>query len=265
MTGRPSIELWFADLAHLAAPMAALEAHDPLAPTAELEALDGPRRIARMTLRRLLARTFGRTFARTPFRTGPHGKPFVDGLPGDFNVSHTVGPAAPGGCALIGIGRATVIGVDMETTRTVRLDERRRAMIIAAAIALGDGADLPGSDEDRVLQAWARLEAWGKADGRGIGRTLVKLGIWGRPRDQSFVEAATSSPISNEPIRVHDVAVSPALFAAAAMPRSHAPPSVRFLPTDAAALAAVLSAPDDAANPALTSPPGRGTRGRIGA
>ncbi len=264
MTG-PATELWFADLAQLAAPLAALEAHDPLAPTAELEALDGPRRIARITLRRLLARTFGRNFARIPFRAGLHGKPFVDGLPGDFNVSHTVGPVAPGGCALIGIGHATAIGVDLETVRTVRLDERRRGMIIAAAIALGDGADLPGSDEDRVLQAWARLEAWGKADGRGIGRTLVRLGIWGRPREQSSAEVSRPSPISNEPIRVHDVAVGPALFAAVAMARSVLPPPVRFLPTDAAALAAVLSVPDDAAIPALTLPPGRGTRGRIGA
>ena len=264
MTG-PSTELWFADLAQLAAPLAALEARDPLAPAAELETLDGPRRIARMTLRRLLARTFGSNVARTPLRAGPHGKPFLDELPGDFNVSHTIGPAAPGGCALIGIGHATAIGVDLETVRTVRLDERRRTMIIAAAIALGDGAELPGRDEDRVLQAWARLEAWGKADGRGIGHTLVKLGIWGRPREQASAGASKPSPISNEPIVVHDVAVGPALFAAVAMPRSHSPPPVRFLPTDAAALAAVLSAPHDTANPALTSPSGRGTRGRIGA
>jgi phosphopantetheinyl transferase len=264
MTG-PSIDLWFADLAQLADPLTALEARDPLAPAAELEALDGPRRIARMTLRRLLARTFGRDFARTPFSAGPHGKPILDGLPGDFNVSHTIGPVAPGGCALIGIGHATAIGVDLEAARTVRLDERRRTMIIAAAIALGDGADLPGSDEDRVLHAWARLEAWGKADGRGIGRTLVKLGIWGRPREQSSLEASTPSPLSNEPIRVHDVAVGPALFAAVAMAPSYTPPPVRFLPKGAAALAAVLSAPDDAAIPALTLPPGRGTRGQIGA
>lgn len=246
MTGE-AIELWLVDLDALAKPLAELETRDPHGPPGEFDGLDASRRVARMALRRLLARSFGRPLAAQPFQAGPHGKPKLAGLAGDFNVSHTFLEAPPRSgaanearaIALIGLGRVASIGVDIEPLRTVRMDARRRAAIIAAGTAVADGAPLPADEEIAVIQAWARLEAWGKADGRGIGRTLSHFGIWGRGSASADVSMQSQG---DEPI-AHDIAAAPGLLAAVALPRGIRPPSVMALPVDPAALDEILAQP----------------------
>lgn len=246
MTGE-AIELWLIDLDALREPLAELETRDPHCPPGEIDALDGSRRVARMALRRLLARIFGRHLAVQPFQAGPHGKPKLAGLAGEFNVSHTSfrAPSISGAAnearavALIGLGRVASIGVDIEPLRTVRMDARRRAAIIAAGTAVAEGAPLLDDEEIAVIQAWARLEAWGKANGRGIGRTLSHFGIWGR----GGASAVASMQSQGDELIVHDIAAAPGLFAAVALPRGVGPPSVLALPVDPEALDEILAHP----------------------
>jgi 4'-phosphopantetheinyl transferase len=234
-------EVWLARLDTLAEVLAELEACDPLYPAAELAAFDPFRHAARQLLRRLIARTFGRSFAGVPFTAGPHGKPNIPGLPGDFNLSHT-GSLETGGFALIGVCSAGSIGVDLEQRRSVRLDDRRRAMIAEAAIRAAGGAELPADDEARILQAWVRLEAWGKAEGRGIGRTLTHFGIWGRETGASSVSKEAGGPA----LVVFDVDAGPGLWGAVAVPRGYRRPQLRAVPADPAAARLLLTGPPDA-------------------
>ena len=234
-------EVWFARIDTLAEVLAELELRDPLCPAAELAAFDPFRRAARQLLRRLIARMFGRSFAGVPFTAGPHGKPCIPGLRGDFNLSHT-GSLETGGFALIGLCPAGSIGVDLEQVRSVRLDDRRRAMIAEAAIRAASGAELPADDEARILQAWVRLEAWGKAEGRGIGRTLTNFGIWGREAGASSASNQAGDPA----LVVFDVDAGPGLWGAVAVPRGYRRPQLRTIPGDPVAARLLLDEQPDA-------------------
>jgi hypothetical protein len=236
-------ELWIAQLDAVAEPLAELETCDPLCPAGELTGFDPARRAARQLLRRLILRTFGRSFAQCPFAAGPHGKPKVPGLSGDFNLSHTVSPDA-GAFALIGMARAGSIGVDLEQRRIVRAGARRRSMILEAAIRAADGAELPRDEEARILQAWVRLEAWGKAEGRGIGRTLTHFGIRGGGRSASAAPG-TADAGAIDPV-VFDIDAGPALFGAVALPRGSRRPVLRSVPADATAAFALLAGQPEA-------------------
>jgi 4'-phosphopantetheinyl transferase len=229
------IELWIARLDALALPLGELESSDPLCPAGELDGFDAPRRLARQLLRRLIARVFGRTFATLPFAAGPHGKPYLPGLPGDFNLSHTVTEDA-GAFALVGVGHAAAIGVDLEPRRAVRIDARRRASIIEAGIRAAGGADLPAHDHERILQAWVRLEAWGKANGRGIGRTLTHFGVWGRASGAPDAPDARS-----DALMVFDVDAGPGLRGAIALPQGTRLPPLRAVPVNPAEVRQLLA------------------------
>ena len=220
------IELWIARLDDLASPLDELESREPLCPVGELDGFDPPRRAARQLLRRLIARVFGRTFAKLPFAAGPHGKPRLPGLPGDFNLSHTVTDGA-GAFALVGVGRAAAIGVDLEPRRAVRLDARRRALIIEAGRRAAGGADLPAHEDERILQAWVRLEAWGKANGQGIGRTLTHFGVWGRASG-----ALVTPDAESDALVVYDVDAGPGLRGAIALPQGTRLPPLRAVPVN---------------------------------
>ncbi|OYX98510.1 MAG: hypothetical protein B7Y80_15905 [Hyphomicrobium sp. 32-62-53] len=249
------VELWIAALDDLEPLLLELDRTDPLgALAADNTGLTGARRVARSLLLRLIARRFGRAVAAQAFAIGPHGKPVLAGLDGDFNLSHTT--AVDGqSFALIGLGRVAAIGVDLEPARTVRLDERRRDLIVNAALAVGDGAALPVSDEARTLQAWARLEAWGKADGRGIGRTLTHFRIWGRGQST----AASTDP----DLVVYDLDAGAGLFAAVALPRGAGRPKLLSVPTDLPSLRAFLAPSGPGSNSGVDLAPGAGQKGTV--
>jgi hypothetical protein len=258
--GSAHIELWFGDLEALAEPLLTLDEDAPLLTAGERESLSGTRRTARMALRLLIGRFFGSRWASQPFAAGAHGKPTLPGLAGDFNIAHTAS------AALVGLGCVTAIGVDLEPLRQVRLDARRRLAIAEAAIRVADGADLPIMDEARTLQAWARLEALGKADGLGIGRTLSRLGVWGRPIPIPAAGSYTSEdPDGSAPIAVRDVLAGAGFYAAVAVPRGTAVPSLRSLPLQLPALAAIRAGASPEPNSAVDLGPAAGHKGRIGA
>lgn len=248
---RPSVELWLADVAALAQPLADLDACDPLLTADERADLAGPRRAARMALRLLLGRMFGRAAASSVFMSAGHGKPSLAGLQGDFNLAHS------GTLALIGIATAGPIGVDLESARSVRLDTRRRDAIAAASIRLAGGIDLPAGEDARMLQAWARLEAYGKASGQGIGRTLVQLGIWGRPKDEAVPPGASDSL----GLAVHDVDAGTGQHAAVALRAGVALPPLWHLPADASALSAIRNGAALPPNSGVDLRPGAGQKG----
>ena len=254
------VELWLAALDDLAGPLSDIERADPLGRVAtDDDGLTGARGVARSLLRRLIARTFGRAVASLPFAAGPHGKPKLAGLGGDFNLAHTttVDGRSHG---LIGLGPVAAIGVDLEPQRIVRLDTRRRELIIEAALAVADGVGLPDSDDARILQAWARLEAWGKADGRGIGRTLRHFGIWGGGGADAPVDLGARK---SGALVVHDVDAGAGLFAAVALPRGVSPPKLLFMPTDLPSLLAILAASGPGANSGVDLAPGAGQKGTV--
>ncbi len=257
MVSDPAAELWLARLDAIAEPLAGLEAADALSPAGDLEGLDASRRAARLLLRRLVARMFGRGVAAQPFATGAHGKPSLPGLAGDFNLSHTLA-AGYGPVALIGLGRVRAIGVDVEPLRTVRIDARRRSMIVAAAQHVSCGAPLPENDDARIVQAWARLEAWGKADGRGIGRTLTHFGVLG-PAARSFAPA-DAVPAERGDLTVSDVDAGPSLFAAVALMRGETIPPVRHL-RDAAELVSALAGGEAVGKSGVDLAAGAGQKG----
>ena len=130
-------------------------------------------------------------------------------------------------------------------------------LILDAARAVGSGDPLPELDAPRMLQAWARLEAWGKADGRGIGRTLTHFGIRGSV-DVSLNVAAQQGC---DGIWVHDLPVGSELFAAVALPTGVARPSVKVLPSDPIALDSLLHASGGPPNSGVDLAPGAGQKG----
>jgi 4'-phosphopantetheinyl transferase len=264
VAGAAPVELWLADLDRLAGPLTALDDDAPLLGAYERAQLGGRRRIARLALRLLLERAFGAAIARAPFQSGGHGKPTLPGLTGDFNLSHA------GSHALIGLGTATSVGVDLEPIREVRMNAARRAAIADAAVRVADGAALPPNEDARTLQAWTRLEALAKADGQGIGRTLARLGVWGRPSAAAPLPPANAAPDTvRADLVVHDVAAGSGLHAAVALPRGIVPPALQHLPAGTDALAAIRTgaspAPESGPNSGVDLAPAPRQKGHAGA
>lgn len=124
-----------------------------------------------IALRILVAALLGKRYARAAMVRPLGGKPRLSGVPIAFNLSHS------GPFGLVGISRRGRVGVDIEDARSLPMTPRNRARLVEAADALArQGALLPERDAD-VLQAWTRLEAFSKATGRGINRTLADFGI----------------------------------------------------------------------------------------
>jgi hypothetical protein len=99
----------------------------------------------------------------------------------------------------------------------LRLSERRRTELIAAATGLA-GKPPPGTAPDaRFLYAWCRLEAFAKARGLGIGRTLADLGLRsGQPRAPADIEVACRRAARAAGVKVRDLPLGRGLYAAVA-------------------------------------------------
>ena len=239
-------ELWLVDLQRSAAALAAVEAATPRLTAQDrrrAQALADPRaRAERLTLaialRLLIARVAGPEPARRTFGTGPGGKPRLMG-PLDFSVSHVHG------YGLIGVTIGGSIGVDLERERPLRLSVRRRQELIAAAEGLAGAPLADASPADRFLQAWCRIEAFAKARGSGLGRTLADLGLRsGRPRTPADVAAAARSQAREARLAVGDLTIpkwrhAPCLYAAVARSGS-ARTQPAWLPADRPGLERLL-------------------------
>ena len=144
-----------------------------------------------------------------PFEVGATGKPLLPaGLP-FFSLSHCPG------FALVAVDASGAIGVDLEATRSIRMPVDRTRLLLTAASALAPGEQELGTSDRDLLQAWVRLEAFAKADGRGIGRLLTALGIVGA-RTTDIALSLCSIRASWPPFALHDLDVPAGHFAAMA-------------------------------------------------
>jgi 4'-phosphopantetheinyl transferase len=210
-------EIWLIDMQRSAPVLAELEREVPrLTPQDRRRtiAIQDPHkrheRIAIATaLRILLERMAGPQAAKAPFVAGTGGKPRLADGSVQFSLSHI------DGYALIGLTRTGEIGVDLERDRPLRMSERRRAELMAAAVGLA--GKLAGTSPDaRFLHAWCRLEAFAKARG-GLGRTLADLGLRsGRQRTSAEIEAAARDAVRAAGLTVRDVRLEAGLYATVA-------------------------------------------------
>lgn len=88
----------------------------------------------------------------------------------EVSLSHTSGRDGAPPAVALAITRSGAIGVDLERLRALDFNPTWRA----ALKAVGDGRELVG---------WTRLEALGKANGRGIGWVLERLRALGTISD----------------------------------------------------------------------------------
>lgn len=222
--------VWIVDLAALGPRLVSIEAARRLltAPErarADAFADDGLRArwvAAHVALHVALGARLGRPTEFEP--TGPSTKPRVVGWDGDFSLSHS------GDLALIATGERTLIGVDAEVRRPVRIGaERRRQIEVAGAAAL-PGVPLPAGDADlHFLTAWTRLEAIGKMRGTGIGALLVTLGITAQGPGTETVAERTRQLVADDARPIAIAAIDVALFDAVASLATSPPTGAHLL------------------------------------
>ena len=215
-------ELWLVDVDFHAPALTAAEEHWPrLSPGEESRAtqfadpIEQRRRRAAFIVRRLaLERMFGPALRRIHLPRDTFGRPHLpaDIGPGAFSLAHS-GPYVLAACS-----RAAVIGVDIETPRPIKMDARRQSILIAAAGPLC-AAPLPAEGDARFLQAWTRLEALAKADGRGIGHLVTRIGAAGGDQGTPAYAARLAS---EHACCVTDLAIAPDYAAALALSASSA-------------------------------------------
>lgn len=123
--------------------------------------------------RRAVAEECGAAEEEIVFASGANGKPYVLGLPAEFNVSHSGALVV---CAADGPGRP--LGIDVERIEPISLSVARRVCTAEELRALFGHA--PAREEyvrtedvellRRFYALWTRKEAYVKCTGEGIAR-----------------------------------------------------------------------------------------------
>lgn len=213
-----ALELWLVDLDAMAEPLRAAEksiarlspheharARNMKDPTQSWRWLS-----AHIALRLLLERWGGAGLRTQPFQIDPGGRPTLPQSPAHFSLSHS------GNHALIGLTRIAPLGVDIEVVAPRLMSAERRAHIVSFAQTISGGAALPGhlahgddgqasqgicdraddAEDAAFIQAWCRVEAFAKADGRGVLAVLPKLSEKGT--GQSSPAGAKSAGVQPE-------------------------------------------------------------------
>lgn len=242
-----SVELWLVDLDACGPALRALEGDMPRLSAEDIERAslvpqpqEAARRLTAYTaLRVAIERMAGAGVRGHPFVRDRAGKPRLDGASVAFSLSHTED------LALIGVARAQPIGVDIEKVRSVRIGRGHTDAIRAAGAGLGR-EPLPGLSAERAfLQAWARLEAFTKARGDTLPKTLADADVRGRSQGTTTtpeIEARARRLAYGAGLFVRDVRLPPGLYGAVATGRALPfARAVRF-PADRSALDRILAA-----------------------
>lgn len=163
--------------------------------------------VSHLALRQRLSQCLGMAPSSVQIRTTEHGKPFLDGHPIHFNMSHS------GDWALIGTHPSQVLGVDIEVEHKVEdLVTLAQHNYTADEFAELQAA---GNRQQAFFTCWTRKEACLKALGSGLSVEPVTFdaGINAEPRRVSI-------PIANGGqcrMSVMSLSIRPGLFGAMAL------------------------------------------------
>ena len=159
--------MWSIDLRSPDDGLAALLQTHELERAGRIRTACGRRRwtVARAGLRALLATYLGTAAREIELSASQSGKPQLAG-PSElrFNASHS------GDLALVAVARSREVGVDVESTaRQIDAAAMARMYLSPDEQAAVERAPNP---RDLLLRHWVAIEAFGKATGQGISRTL---------------------------------------------------------------------------------------------
>jgi 4'-phosphopantetheinyl transferase len=240
-------ELWLVDLDRSAPALEALERELPRLTTHDRDFAatikDAQQRRWRLAataaLRLLLERVAGPGVRGQLIVRALRGRPALANDAARFSLSHA------DGLALVGVTRFGEIGVDLEKLRPLHVAPYRREGIIAAGAGLS-GRELEENHSDHAfLQSWCRLEAFTKAQGKGLAVTLAELGLRDAKRPHSCGQIANIARrcARKAGLRVKDVALAQGLFGAIALSGTAMPTRVGSFPTDRAGLERLAARP----------------------
>jgi 4'-phosphopantetheinyl transferase len=241
------IELWLVDLEAAGPALEALERDLPRLSnddrTRALRPNDARERRHRMAaymgLRVVLERVGGDEVRGQRFVRGPSGKPHLGAGGPAFSLSHTAG------LALIGVTHAGTIGVDLERARPIEMSRRRREEILAVAAGLASEPAGDPMNDEALLGAWCRLEAFAKARGEGLAHLLGELGLReAAGRQLARIEIATAARrlARHAGIEIAGVRLPHGLYGAVAAPGLAQSPRLRRFPSNLQAIRRILSA-----------------------
>jgi len=160
-----------------------------------------------VAVRRVLAPYLGVKPSAIGLEAGARGKPRVVGGAVHYSLSHS------GAVAVIAVGRAHPVGIDVERVRALPAAAALRFACFTACERNHLDA-LPGETE--LLRLWTRKEAVVKAIGDGLARPLGELEVL--------------EPCAVPGWRIMDVAPAPGYVGAAVVPRAATRVVMRTLP-----------------------------------
>jgi 4'-phosphopantetheinyl transferase len=241
------VELWLVNLARAGPVLEVEERETPRLSTFDRDRLDAivdlasrrERLAAYVALRIVLERVAGPCVRGHTFVVEHGGKPRLADMSMEFSLSHT------DGFALIGFNTAGTIGVDVERRRILRLSARHRDALQSAAAGLADRALGHRDDDDAVLRAWVRLEAFAKARGIGLTRLLAEIGLRGPNAGRTRacprqIARMAAQLVAASGLAVVDFTFGEDLIGAAAIAECAFAPLVRLFPCDRCGLPTVL-------------------------
>lgn len=224
--GPPALGVWLFDVDRLRDRLARAQARVPrLSDDEEIRAsctrdpVMRQRWVAsRIALRLTLEFWMKQSLGRQPFPVAPGGRPFLPPPAPSFSLSHA------GPFALIAIAEAGPIGADIEEISARKISQGRVSQMEGYAAHIGRTVLDPTSGQRRFIQAWTRIEAYAKADGRGVGRILSEVGILGRGSQAARAQGvpAEFKPIAYGACDLNIAHLAPGYAAAVAGPASDA-------------------------------------------
>jgi len=171
--------------------------------------------VARGFLREVLGFSTGAHPRELEFRYGPRGKPRLAGE-GDlaFNLSHSED------IAICAVGRGCSLGVDVERIRPFA-DAQRLAEQFFSPTELAVFRTVPA--RDRLLSffnCWTRKEAWVKATGDGLSRSLDDFDVTLAPGTPARLLRVREAPEEAERWTLRDLAPASGYVGAVAIESS---------------------------------------------
>lgn len=128
-----------------------------------------------------------------------HGRPYVEGAPVDFSVSHTTGRL------LIAVVSDGAVGVDIETVSPARAAEEMAGHVLGPAEQERFMCLPREARAEAFIRAWTRKEAAAKLTGHGLVASFRRLDVTG--------ETVVASPPPDNwpvtPIYLRDVRAEP--------------------------------------------------------